>query len=82
MTLPFEEKRSLKYAREFLFDLLDPQKTPKTPKKIRQRASLVVHHFPYDHRIDELFNLAEQKERKLCGKKYVDIRHNLKEEIL
>jgi hypothetical protein len=29
-----------------MYDLLDPKKTPKVPKHIRQRARAVVKHYP------------------------------------
>lgn len=46
MTLPDERYRAVKRAREFLRDLLDPKKTPKVPKSIRQEAYWVLKHFP------------------------------------
>ena len=44
----------MKKNRQFLFDLLDPTKTPKVPKEIRKRASECLKHFPMDHEIQEL----------------------------
>lgn len=41
-----EEKRSIEQVRQFLFDLLDPKKTPKVPRNIRMRARQVVKHYP------------------------------------
>lgn len=41
-----EENRSIEQVRQFLYDLLDPKKTPKVPKKIRLRARQVVKHYP------------------------------------
>lgn len=49
MTLPDERFRSIKYAREFMRNLLDPKKTPRVPKEIRQQASAVLRHFPGEH---------------------------------
>ena len=46
MTMPDERSRSVKYAREFLRDLLDPKKTPKVPLAVRKRAGAVLRHFP------------------------------------
>ena len=54
MTLPDEEHMALVYAREFLFDLLNPKATPNAPKAIRQRASDVLRHYPAEYRIEEL----------------------------
>jgi hypothetical protein len=41
-----EELRSLESCKQFMYDLLDPKKTPKVPKYIRQRARTVVKHYP------------------------------------
>lgn len=47
MTLPYERLRAVNYAREFLYELLDPKKTPKVPKAVRQQAYRVLRHYPY-----------------------------------
>ena len=49
MTLPYERYRAVNYAREFLAELLDPKKTPRVPKSIRQRARRVLRHYPFEH---------------------------------
>ena len=49
MTLPDERYRAIKYAREFLRELLDPKKTPKVPTSIRRQAYSVLRHFPTEH---------------------------------
>jgi len=54
MTLPNEWFISMRKNRQFLFDLLDPTKTPKIPKEIRKRASECLKHFPMDHEIQDL----------------------------
>jgi hypothetical protein len=41
-----EEKNSIEMTRRFLFDLMNPQATPKVPKYIRLRARQVVKHYP------------------------------------
>ena len=46
MTIPSERTRATIYALEFLQDLLDPKKTPKVPKSVRQRAARVLRHYP------------------------------------
>ena len=35
-------------TRKFLLDLLDPKKTPKVPKAIRDQARMCLKHFPDD----------------------------------
>jgi hypothetical protein len=57
MTLPDERLASLKRARKFLIDLLNPKETPKVPKIIRQQASSCLKHFPYEYQLDELADL-------------------------
>jgi hypothetical protein len=54
MTLPNEWFISMKNTREFLFQLLDAQKTPKVPREIRKKASDCLKHFPMKPDIDEL----------------------------
>jgi hypothetical protein len=38
MTMPDERYRAVVHAEQFLKDLLDPRKTPRVPKNVRQRA--------------------------------------------
>lgn len=52
MTLPFERYRAMKCGYQLLLDLQDPKKTPKVPKSIRQRASWVLRHYPYEYHFD------------------------------
>lgn len=52
MTMPDERFRAVRYAREFLHDLLDPKKTPKVPKEIRQRALRVLRHYPMEQEME------------------------------
>ena len=53
MTLPIERKQAVNRTREFLIDLLDPKKTPKVPKAIRERAYRCVKHYPLPFEMDE-----------------------------
>jgi hypothetical protein len=53
MTLPFEEKRSVNYTRQFLYDLLVPGETPRVPKEIRDRARSLLRHYPAEYRVDD-----------------------------
>lgn len=46
MTLPHERYRSVNQTREFLYELLDPKKTPRVPKAIRQQARHCLRHYP------------------------------------
>jgi len=53
MTLPHEELHALIATRNFLYDLLDPKKTPRVPRSIRLRARQVCKHYPFPHDIRE-----------------------------
>ena len=46
MTLPDERYRAVRWTEQLLKDLCDPQKTPRVPKVIRQRASSCLRHYP------------------------------------
>ena len=55
MTLPHEEVNSLQAVRQFLYDLLDPKKTPRVPRAIRLRAHRLSKHYPMDFSIQERY---------------------------
>ena len=66
MTLPYEEVNSLKAVRKFLYDLLDPSKTPRVPKAIRLRAHRLSKHYPMDYSIQERYpDVAEASDTRL-----------------
>lgn len=46
MSLRYEQYSSLKMTREFLADLIDTKKRPKTITELRGRAGSCLHHFP------------------------------------
>ena len=46
MTTADEERRAISKVRRFLYDLMDPQVTPRVPAYIRQRARQVSKHYP------------------------------------
>jgi hypothetical protein len=46
MTLPDERARAISNTREFLYNLMDPKKTPRVPKEVRRRARSCLKHFP------------------------------------
>jgi len=52
MTLPDERYRAVRWARELMYDLMDPKKTPGVPKTIREQARSVLRHYPSDWDID------------------------------
>ena len=46
MTLPDERFRSVIQTKNFLVELLDPTKTPRIPKRIREQARWCLRHYP------------------------------------
>lgn len=48
MTLPDERYRAVRWARQFLQEILDPKKTPGVPKIVRQQANSILRHYPSD----------------------------------
>jgi hypothetical protein len=63
MTLPYEEYNSLNSARRFLYDLLDPKKTPRVPKYIRKEAHRITKHFPLEVILQERYNDVIKQEQ-------------------
>ena len=57
MTLPYEEVNSIKETRKFLVELMT--RKPTAPKWIRQRASGLLKHFPWEF---QGVNLIPQEE--------------------
>ena len=58
MTLPDERFIAVARVREFLYDLLDPKKTPRVPKEIRVRARNCLRHYPYETDMERVAELA------------------------
>jgi hypothetical protein len=54
MTLPDERYRSLRQAKKLMEDLVDPGKTPRVPRIIRDRALGALRHFPTDWELEKM----------------------------
>jgi hypothetical protein len=54
MTLPDERYRSLRQAKKLMEDLVDPGKTPRVPRIIRDRALGALRHFPTDLELETM----------------------------
>lgn len=52
MTLPYERSRAVVQTEKFLLDLVDPRKTPRVPKGIRQRAKWCLKHYPTEFEME------------------------------
>ena len=46
MTVPRERTNAVMFTENFLYDLIDPKKTPRVPRAIRQRAHALLRHYP------------------------------------
>lgn len=46
MTLPFERYRAVTATEQFLSDLMRPERTPRVPKDVRDRARMLLRHYP------------------------------------
>ena len=52
MTIPVERTRAVIHTRQFLYDLLDPKKTPRVSKSIRESARHCLRHYPTDFEME------------------------------
>jgi hypothetical protein len=68
MTLPFERTNAVNYTREFLYELIDPKKTPKIPKIIRQRALSLLRHYPNEYNMERASEKQQEFEEPVFGK--------------
>jgi hypothetical protein len=46
MTIPIERTNAVIRTEKFLLELLDPKKTPRVPRLIRQDARNLLRHYP------------------------------------
>ena len=53
MTMPHERRSAVDRTRDFLSDLLDPKKTPRVPKQIREQAYRCLKHYPEEYWMGE-----------------------------
>jgi hypothetical protein len=49
MTLPDERYRAVVQTRRFLFDICNPEHTPRVPKLIRDTARSLLRHYPNEY---------------------------------
>jgi len=54
MTIPYERYRAVLMTEKFLCSLLDPKKTPKVPKAIREEAARCLRHYPGSYHMEEV----------------------------
>jgi hypothetical protein len=74
MTVPIERTNAVIWTEEFLYDLIDPKKTPRVPKAIREQARRMLRHYPSKFDMDVI---AQREDGKTCclhkvfGKGYI-----------
>ena len=75
MTVPVERTNAVLWTEEFLVDLLDPKKTPRVPKAIRDQARRLLRHYPSKFEMDVIANredgIEEKITMKIFGKGYM-----------
>ena len=49
MTMPIERSRAVINTRQFLVDLMNPDKTPKVPNAVRKEAYRCLKHYPGEY---------------------------------
>ena len=62
MTLPKERTNAVIRTQKFLYDLLDPKKTPRVPRSIRQDARNLLRHYPSEFEMDIIANREDDME--------------------
>lgn len=53
MTLPDERYRAVMHTRIFLHELLNPEKTPRVPKDVREHAHWLLRHYPNERELEQ-----------------------------
>lgn len=61
MTLPHERVMAVINTRTFLFNLLDPKKTPRVPSYIRKYARDCLKHYPDTAGLVDVFKQTKRK---------------------
>ena len=63
MTMPSERRNAVNRTREFLGDLMNPKKTPRVSKEIRENAYRCLKHYPSEYDME----LAEEQTPDIFG---------------
>lgn len=66
VTLPYERHRAVVETEKFLLELLDPKKTPRVPKNIREQARWCLRHYPSRFEME----LTSEKYPEMWSKDY------------
>ena len=68
MTVPIERTNAVNWAREFMYELIDPKKTPRVPKAVRQRALHLLRHYPSDFDMKLIADREDTQEQTITYK--------------
>lgn len=68
MTVPRERTNAVIFTETFLKDLLDPKKTPRVPKAIRQRALGLLRHYPCQYHMEVIADREDGVEETIKNK--------------
>lgn len=74
MTVPVERTNAVLNTEQLLYDLMDPKKTPRVPKAIRERARLLLRHYPTKFDMDVIATREDgnvSTMHKVFGKGYL-----------
>ena len=58
MTMPTERARAAIRTEQFLYDLINPEKTPNVPEEVRKQAGSLLRHYPRPLEIEEAADKA------------------------
>ena len=64
MTIPKERKLAVINTKQFLWDLIDPKRTPNVPLWIRKQARWLAKHYPHEYEMENPAKAFEDKEPK------------------
>lgn len=75
MTVPYERTNAVIWTESFLKDLLDPKKTPRVPRSVRQQAARCLRHYPSRFEMDTIAAREDGEQQpiglKIFGKGFV-----------
>jgi hypothetical protein len=66
MTVPVERTNAVIRTQKFLLDLLDPKKTPRVPRLIRQDARNLLRHYPTEFDMNMIADREDGVGNKMC----------------
>lgn len=68
MTVPIERTNAVNWARDFMYELIDPKKTPRVPKAVRQQALHLLRHYPSDFDMKLIAEREDMQEHTISYK--------------